>query len=213
MYGPEPDAQDRRRYEQLIAAQRDAGIRVAALPPETEAADPAAPNSAMRRRRTAVRRAAIPLALLLIVGAVLTVRAVLAATTLPETVTAPSLSGTTLAVLGNERKTNLPHGETSYQPYGYTVFHPDGRSLHIALHCVGVGRVTVLTATEYPFHCAGGDHVLRLDDNTAHEQPFVLFAKSTGDVVWAVRITLRPVELSKRFNSDLGAVPGAGESG
>jgi hypothetical protein len=190
VYGPHPDTDSLRRYEFLLAQQQEAEVTAPAeVLTAVGSPDGAEPHARRRRRLLLV---ALPVVLVLAAVSLVALQAVRTANTLPTALVAPDLAGSTLVAYGNQRSVAAGTG-TRYEPFGYRVFQPSGGSLHVALRCVGTGTVVITAGQRFPFRCTGPERVLRIDDERAHLAPFVVTGATTGDVVWAVRITERPL--------------------
>ncbi|WP_375401384.1 hypothetical protein [uncultured Amnibacterium sp.] len=216
VYGPNPDPESRRRYEELLREREavppplaDDGPAVAPIAPIAPVAPvapiaPIGPVAAVPRRRRALV-IAVPAVVVAVALVVAAVQATTTADRLPLSLSPPALSGATIVAYGNQRTTRAAAAFTRYEPFGYTVFQPSGGSLHLALRCVGNGTVVITAGQRFPFTCTGPERVLHLDDEHEHVKPFVVVGITKGDVVWAVRITERPppdssvANPSKRF--------------
>lgn len=103
----------------------------------------------------------------------------------------PALAGDTLAAYVRTHDPAVAPGAVTYQPEGYTVFQPGGRVVHIALRCRGAGTVVIAAGEVESFRCTGDERRFLRSDGRRRSEPFTITATTTGDVVWAVRVTLR----------------------
>ena len=109
----------------------------------------------------------------------------------PDFLDAPPLAGETLIGWGNQRDSNARPKDVTWQPSGYDVFQPDDRTVSVALRCIGEGTVEVSAGEVFRFSCTDTEQTLvRLADGP-QRRPFMIGAKTTGQVVWAARVGLR----------------------
>lgn len=187
IYRPDASAQDREVYERLVA------LAVAAAAPEIdELRDQAVPRP---DRAVVVDRRPGPVATVtgvLVVGIVLLVLVLIPRGARPPAVRLdpPRVSGQTLAILLREDDPKATPSSITYQPAGYTVFQPAGRTVRVGIRCQGTGTVAVGAGERFVFHCGDGVQVFQQVGRST-TQPFVIIATTRGNVVWGARITVR----------------------
>lgn len=136
-----------------------------------------------RRRVLVVAGAALGAALL----------AVTIAVTRPAPITevaVPALAGTTILGYGRSADPATGPASVTYQPQGYTIYQPRGRTVAVALRCVGTGRVRISAGARFDFRCSDQVRTTARRDAGPRTDPFLIMGTTVGDVVWSARIVL-----------------------
>lgn len=153
-------------------------------------ADSAAPGSASDRRDGHHRgRRLLPGMVAMMIGGALLGAGVTARPTPP--IDPPALPGRSIAAYGRGADPHVGLTQVTYQPEGYTVFQAQGRVVHVALRCIGSGTVTIAAGSVNRFVCTDRDTRFERSDGRHRRAPFMVTGRTTGDVVWGVRVTLR----------------------
>lgn len=181
-----PSAADVAEYERLSAAVPAAREAPATSPPPpAEAAASTARSRSTPRRRRAVLLAGGVAVLLLVVAAIVSTRPAL-----PQQVDVPQLAGTTLFAYGRALDPATGPDSITYQPEGYTVFQPRGRTVAVALRCVGRGTVRISAGPQFDFRCGELERTAVQRDAGPRSDPFIVMGTTVGNVVWSARIVL-----------------------
>jgi len=213
LYAPGATEQDRDRWRRLEIARQEELARHAdaaqpAPPDEQGVTDPA--DAAGASSGTARGRARWPRRLTVVLGSLAAAAVVVVGVALQAPLTAaperdptapavppPPLAGTTLLTLAGTVEPGTKAGTTVYWNSGTTSVDPGGAAIAVALTCVGAGRVTVTLQTgaggeTFPFTCTATRRTFLRVSAARHDEPFLVFAPTTGRVVWALRIVARP---------------------
>lgn len=158
-------------------------------PPE-ERIVPTAPAS---RRAAWMRGGGVAVVLLAVLGgAAVLLRATAPPPALPTTLHAPALAGEVIAAWSSVRSARAAPPDPAYQPSGYAVVRPAGRSVRVAVRCAGTGTVTVEASRRFVFHCTGATTTATQEDRGPLHDAFIVTARSSGDIIWAGTVVARP---------------------
>lgn len=125
-------------------------------------------------------------------GATAVLRATAPSPPLPTVLAAPTPHGEVVASWSSVRSERAAPPDPAYQPSGYALVRPAGRSVRVVIRCAGAGTVTVDAGRRFVFRCTDRLTTTAEDAPGPLHDAFIVTARSTGDLVWAGTVALRP---------------------